>query len=90
MNIAATAQVILTLLPVISDTVKNVEAAVGAGNGSQKLQLALDVIKSIYNASNPPVSFDSIVGHVTEVIAALVTYYNSIRAFVKTVQQAAA
>ena len=90
MNIAATAQIILTLLPVVSDTVKNVEAAAGAGNGPQKLQLALDVIKSIYNASNPPVPFETIVGHVTEVIAALVTYYNSIKAFVKSVHQAAA
>jgi hypothetical protein len=90
MNIVATANIILTLLPVISDTVKNVEAAVGSGNGAQKLQLAIGIIKPIYNASNPPVPFDSLVAHVTEVIAALVTFYNSVRAFSKSTQQAVA
>jgi len=90
MNVIATAQVILTLLPVISDTVKNVEAAVGAGNGQQKLTLALGIIKPIYNASNPPVPFDNIVSHITEVIAALVTFYNQIKAFTKSALQAAA
>jgi len=90
MNVIATAQVILALLPVISDTVKNVEAAVGAGNGQQKLTLALSIIKPIYDASNPPVPFDNIVSHVTEVIAALVTFYNQIKAFTKSALQAAA
>jgi hypothetical protein len=90
MNVIATAQVILTLLPVISDTVKNVEAAVGVGNGQQKLALAVGIIKSIYNASNPPAPFETLSAHITEVIAALVTFYNSIRAFSKTAQQVAA
>lgn len=89
MNLISTANIILTLLPVISDTVKNVEAAVGSGNGAQKLQLAIGIIKPIYNASNPPVPFDSLVAHVTEVIAALVTFYNSIKAFPNTLKQAA-
>lgn len=89
MNVVATAQVVLTLLPIISDTVKNVEAAVGAGNGQQKLTLAISVIKSLYEASSPPVAFDTIVNHITAVIAALVTYYNSIKAFTKSLQQAA-
>jgi hypothetical protein len=84
MNIINTANIILTLLPVVSDTVKNVEAAVGSGNGSQKLALALAIIKPIYNASNPPVAFDSIVAQITEVIAALVTFYNQIKAFTKS------
>jgi hypothetical protein len=90
MNVIATAQVILALLPVISDTVKNVEAAVGEGNGQQKLALAISIIKPIYNASNPPVPFDNIVSHITEVIAAVVTFYNDIRAFSRTKVQAAA
>ena len=90
MNILSTANVILTLLPIISDTVKNVEAAVGSGNGAQKLQLALSIIKPIYNASNPPVPFDSLSAHVTEVIAALVTFYTSIKAFTKSTQAIAA
>jgi hypothetical protein len=90
MNILSTANVILTLLPIITDTVKNVEAAVGSGNGAQKKDLAIGIIKSIYEASNPPVAFDAIVSHITEVIAAVVTFYNSIKAFPKAVQQAAA
>lgn len=89
MNILATANIILTLLPVISDTVKNVEAAVGSGNGAQKKDLAVGIIKSIYDASSPPVPFDTLVAHVTEVIAALVTFYNSIKAFPSTLKQAA-
>lgn len=90
MNIVATANIILTLLPVISDTVKNVEAAVGSGNGKQKLQLALGIIESLYNASNPPVPFNTLVGQITSVIAALVSFYNDIRAFVNTKQVVAA
>ena len=90
MNIVATANIILTLLPVISDTVKNVEAAVGSGNGKQKLQLALGIIESLYTASNPPVPFNTLVGQITSVIAALVSFYNDIRAFVNTKQVVAA
>lgn len=90
MNILATANIILTLLPVISDTVKNVEAIMGTGNGAQKKDLAIGIIKSIYEASVPPVPFDTLVGHITEVIAALVAYYNQIKAFAKGVQQIAA
>jgi hypothetical protein len=89
MNIIATAQVILALLPVVSDTVKNVEAAVGAGNGAEKLKLALAIIKPIYEASNPPVAFDSVVAKITEVIAALVTFYGNIGAFVTSLKKAA-
>jgi hypothetical protein len=90
MNILSTANIILTLLPVVTDTVKNVEAAMGAGNGQQKLQLAIAIIKPLYNASNPPVPFDSLVGQITEMIAAIVSFYNSIKAFPKAVQAAAA
>jgi hypothetical protein len=90
MNIITTANVVMTLLPIISDTVKNVEAIVGAGNGAQKKELAISLIKSIYNASTPPVPFDTLVGHITEAIAAFVSYYNSVRAFARSVQQAAA
>lgn len=90
MNIVATANIILTLLPVISDTVKNVEAAVGSGNGQQKLALAIGIIKPLYNASNPPVPFDTLIGQITEVIAALVSFYNQIRAFASTTAKAVA
>lgn len=90
MNIATTANIILTLLPIVSDTVKNVEAAVGSGNGSSKLKLALDIIKPIYDASSPVVPFESLVGQVTSVIAALVTFYQSIQAFTRSVTKQAA
>lgn len=88
MNLLSISNIILTLLPVVSDTVKNVEALQGQGNGQAKLQLALAIIKPIYEATNPPQSFDSIVGHVTAVIGALVNFYNQIHAFTTTAKAA--
>jgi hypothetical protein len=90
MNIISTANVILTLLPIVTDTVKNVEAVMGAGNGKDKLALAIAIIKPLYNSSNPPVPFDNLVSQITEMIAAVVTFYNSIKAFPKAVQAAVA
>jgi hypothetical protein len=90
MNIITVGKVVAPLLPVISDTVKNVEAAVGAGNGAKKKDLAVAIIKSIYEASSPPMPFDALLSHITEVIAAFVTFYNDIKAFAKGAQQQAA
>jgi hypothetical protein len=89
MNLSAISNVILTLLPVISDTVKAVEGQSSTpGNGKAKLDLALAIIKPLYDASSPVVPFDQIVGHVTAVIGALVTFYNSVGAFVKAAKAA--
>jgi hypothetical protein len=69
--------------------VKAVEAeSQTPGNGQAKLQLALDIIKSVYDASSPVMPFDQVVGHVTAVIAALVQFYNQIGAFVKVAKAA--
>jgi hypothetical protein len=90
MNIIATANIILTLLPVVSDTVKNVEAFAGSGNGAAKQQAALGIIKSLYEASSPPVPFEQIVTQVTLLINEVVMFYNTIKAFSKSVRQVAA
>lgn len=90
MNIITTANIILTLLPVISDTVKNVEASMGTGNGVNKLQLAIGIIKPIYEASQPPVPFDQIASQVSSIIGEVVTFYNAIRAFSKAAHAVAA
>lgn len=87
MNLLTLSNTILTLLPVITNTVQAVEAASNTpGNGSAKLQLALGIIKPIYEATNPPVPFDQIVANITSIIAALVTFYNNIGTFVKSVK----
>jgi hypothetical protein len=90
MNIIATANIILTLLPVVSDTVKNVEAFAGTGNGAAKQQAALGIIKSLYEASSPPVPFEQIVAQVTQLINEVVVFYNAIKAFSRSAHQAAA
>jgi hypothetical protein len=89
MNIIATANIILTLLPVVSDTVKNVETIATldtnptVSTGSAKRDFVIGIVKSIYDASSPPVPFDTIVAHISEVIAALVTFYNKVGVVVK-------
>lgn len=90
MNIAKAAQLILALVPVISAAVKQVEAEnTKPGNGKEKLQLALAIVKAVYDATNPEESFDGLASKVTSIIAALVTFYNSIGSFVKSVKAAA-
>lgn len=89
MNFLNAAQLILPLLPIITDAVKQVEALNATpGNGSHKLQLVMVVVKSIYEASNPPEPFSSIEGKVSDVVSALVTFYNNIGAFVRAVKVA--
>lgn len=89
MNFLNAAQLILPLLPIITDAVKQVEAlSTTPGNGSHKMQLVMVVVKSIYEASNPPAPFSDIEGKVVDVISALVTFYNNIGAFVRAVKAA--
>lgn len=82
MNVITAAQLILSLLPVITDVVKQVEAMnTSQGNGAQKLQLALTLVKAVYDSTNPAEPFDSIKGKVESVIGAVVTFYNTVKAF---------
>lgn len=81
MNIIAIGQLVFSLLPVVTDAVKNAEAAFGAGNGKDKLAFVLAAVASLYNASNPPVPFDNIVKVLTEMVAHVVTYYNNTKVF---------
>lgn len=89
MNFLTASNLILSLLPIISNVIKQVEELNKTpGNGKAKLELALVLIREIYNAANPPESFDSIRAKVEGTIAALVTFYNTIGAFVKAVKAA--
>jgi hypothetical protein len=89
MNVLKSAQIILSILPIVSSVVKEVEAAAATpGNGTQKLQLALTLIKTIYDQTNPEIPFSGVVSQITSIIAALVTFYNSISAFVTTAKAA--
>jgi len=90
MNLKTISSVVLTLLPVVTDTVKAVEeqSAGVSGNGQAKQQLALALIKAVYDASSPVVPFEQIVEEVTLVINALVAFYNTIRAFTTTAKAA--
>lgn len=88
MNIVETGKILLTLLPIISDTIKNVEAQMGSGNGSNKLQLATTIIQSIYDASSPVIPFNTLAGQITQIIGALVAFYNNTRVFVQQAKAA--
>lgn len=91
MNLIKTSQVILMLLPIITDVVKRVEAENTApGAGKQKLKLALDLIEIIYEAARQEgmESFGSIKGKVEAIVASVVVFYNAIGAFKKAVKAA--
>lgn len=87
MNLLVLTNAILTLLPAITQTVQGVEAMAGAdAKGQAKLQLALGILKPIYDATNPPVPFEQIVSQVTTVIGEVVAFYNTVGKFVKAVK----
>ena len=93
MNIVTIGTIVLKLLPVISETIRQVEELDSSpGKGSQKLEAALIILRSIYETTNanPTVSFDDLVKTIKGVIAALVTFYNSTGQFVKKLKQEAA
>ena len=85
MNILAVGKIILTLLPIVADTIKAVEDTQGSGNGNYKKTLALGIINAIYSSTNPTVPFAEVVGHVEQIISALVEFYNSTKVFTKPI-----
>jgi len=93
MNAIKIGTIVVKLLPVITDTIRRIEELDSSpGKGSQKLDLALNIIRGIYETTdaNPEVSFDDLVATIKKVITALVTFYNSIGVFVKNLKQDAA
>lgn len=71
------------VLPVVE------EASSASGNGAAKKALALSLIRSVYDATNPVVPFDTLATQVGNIIDAVVSFYNTIGKFVKSVKLAA-
>lgn len=74
-----------TLIPVVNDQVKTVEAEEGAGNGAAKLKYVLATVQAIYTAANGPVPFADILNLVTQIVNAAVDFYNTIGVVIKDV-----
>lgn len=81
MNIIAISKTILALLPIVSDTVKAVEATQGSGAGAYKKALAIGVIGAVYSATNPTIPFSDLTVYVEQVITAIVEFFNATKAF---------
>lgn len=90
MSLFTVAKTLLTILPVITDVLVSVEAMnPEGGNGAYKKELALKIIRSIYDASSPAVSFDDLFNNISATIDAVVAFKNATKAFVQSVKKAA-
>lgn len=78
-------KLVLTILPLILDAVKAIEAALPeGGKGSAKLQMIKDVLQASYStASDISMSFDQLWPTLEKTVTAVVTLYNSTGAFKK-------
>lgn len=89
-NLVTVAKTLLTLIPVITDVLVSVEEVnTEAGNGKYKKELALALIKTIYNATNPVVTFDELYDRISSIIDALVAFLNATNTVFKKMKQAA-
>lgn len=89
-NLVTVAKTLLTLIPVITDVLVSVEEVnTEAGNGKYKKELALALIKTIYNATNPVVTFDELYNTISGVVDAIVTFLNATHNAFKKLKQAA-
>jgi hypothetical protein len=89
MSILVQAQTLLTILSYASEVIQSVEAVSAGAAGADKKTLALSVIRSIYDATAPAVPFDSLYNQVSGIVDALVSFYNTIGKFAKSLKQAA-
>lgn len=77
------AKLILSLIPVIIDTIKAIEAAIpGEGKGEQKLAMVRGALESVYEVS-PAISssFDELWGAISKVVSLTVGIFNATGAF---------
>jgi hypothetical protein len=81
---------VIKLLPLLLDAVRAVEAAIPLpGQGRKKLDLILDIIKSVYDASSDlakDVSFEKLVAVVVPMVAKIVDLHNALGLFQKSTQ----
>lgn len=90
MNALKIGTIVIKLFPVITDTIRRIEELDSSpGKGGQKLELAINIIRGIYETAdaNPEVSFNELVATIKKVIAALVDFYNGMGIFVKSLKQ---
>lgn len=78
-------RLVLSLLPVLIDAIKAIEAAFPAsGQGSLKLELVRGVVEQAYNAGTGALSkFEDVWPVLQKVIASLVTFMNTTGIFKK-------
>lgn len=78
-------RLVLSLLPVLIDAIKAIEAAFPAsGQGSLKLELVRGVVEQAYNAGTGALSkFEDVWPVLQKVIASLVTFMNTTDIFKK-------
>ena len=81
---------VIKLLPLLLDAVRAVESAIPLpGQGRKKLDLILDIIKSVYDASSDlakDVSFEKLVAVVVPMVAKIVDLHNALGLFQKSTQ----
>lgn len=91
MNFFTIARIAASMLPIISDVVKSVEELHSDSfTGAEKKALALSVIESCYNATNPAVTFDQIKANIGGLVDVAVGFYNDAGKFVKSAKTLAA
>lgn len=76
-------RVVLSLLPLVIDAVKAIEAAFPtSGQGNQKLGLIRSVLQSAYESGTGALaSFDDIWPVLQKTVGAVVTFFNEVGAF---------
>lgn len=84
-NFIATVKIILSLLPLILDAVKAIEAALPqSGQGAQKLALIRTTLQSAFDvAGNAVASFEQVWPALEKTIGAVVGLFNSAGVFKK-------
>lgn len=82
--------IILKLFPLILSIVRSVEDAIPLpGQGKQKLDLVLDILKTAYEGSNSlaaDFSWDKLVAVVVPMVGKIVDLHNALGLFQKSVQ----
>lgn len=88
MSFITVGRVALTLLPIISAAVQQVEATAQADKeqginmtGAQKLQIAVAFVQKIYESTSAPLPFEQLAGVVASFANEFVAMYNVVEAF---------
>lgn len=88
MNLLTLVKTFATILPLITDVVVAVEAANGVGNGKMKKELAIGVLKTLYEATKPEIPFDTLRNTIEVAIDSIVAIKNAAKEFAKSLKAA--